>query len=251
MSKEKVTIKEDFRLPSEGMIYGKPFDPKVTLRSMTVMDEMKRLSPSKYPYKNMSEIIESCMEEKLPISVYDLCIGDYTYLLHKLRVVTYGNDYPIKFICPICNNVETINVDLDKMKINRYKESIKDFMKVKLPASGNELTIRYQTPRDLDRISNEAREMKEEFPDMVGDPTQLLTLQSMISESDGQPIDRTLIKETLKKLPMKDANAIAKAATKLNTSIGIDTNLKVHCNSCGADIDTPFRYTNEFFGPTD
>jgi len=104
---KNITIKEDFSLPSEGRIYGKTFNPDVTLRSMTVEDEMKRLSPSKNPYKNMSEIIESCItSEKLPISVYDLCIGDYTYLLHKLRVVTYGANYPIRYMCPKCGSIE-------------------------------------------------------------------------------------------------------------------------------------------------
>lgn len=251
MGKENVTIKEDFSLPSEGAIYGKPFDPTITLRSMTVEDEMRRLSPSKNPYKNMSEIIESCMVEKLPISVYDLCIGDYTYLLHKLRVVTYGADYSIKFVCPNCGDIEKTTINLDKLKINKYKESIKNLINIKLPTTGHEIKLRFQTPRDLDRIANEAQKMKEDFPDMVGDPTQLLVLQSLIAEVDGEPIDPIFMKETLKKLPMKDANLIAQKATKLNNSIGVDTNIKVHCNSCGADIDTPFRYTNEFFGPVD
>lgn len=250
MSKQHVTIKEDFTLPSKGMIYGKPFESSITLRSMTVEDEMKRLAPSKNPYKNMSEIIESCLQEKLPISVYDLCIGDYTYLLHKLRVVTYGADYALKFICPNCGSVEKITVNLDDMKVNTYKDKLQENMIVTLPVTNHVVKLRFQTPRDLDRIQNEAAEMKEEFPEMVGDPTILLTLQSLISEVDGEMVNPIFIKETLKKLPMKVVNTISIAATKLNNSIGIDTNLKLKCSNCGRDVETPFRYTSEFFGPT-
>lgn len=248
---KNITIKEDFTLPSEGKIYNKLFDSVITLRSMTVEDEMKRLSPSINPYKNMSEIIESCITStKLPISVYDLCIGDYTYLLHKLRIVTYGADYPIKYVCPNCGSIETTSINLDEMKINKYNPDINEKFEVNLPVTGHKIKLKFQTPRDLDKISNEAQKMKEEFPEMQGDPMQLLTLQSLIAEVDDQPVDPIFIKETLKKLPMKDANMIARAATSLNNSIGVDTNLKLKCKHCGEKIETPFRYTSEFFGPS-
>jgi hypothetical protein len=243
-------IKEDFELPSKGKIYAKKFNPAVSLRSMTVEDEMKRLAHSQNPYKSMSEIIESCLIEKLPIPVYDLCLGDYTYLLHKLRVVTYGPDYNLRFTCPNCGDNETITVNLDEMPVNEYDESIKDLYTVKLPVTGYEVKLRFQTPRDLDRINREASKMREDFPDMVGDPTILLTLQSLIESIDGEAVDPILIKETLRKLPMRDTNVISKTATKLNSIIGIDTDLSITCSKCGVNVKTPFRYTNEFFGPT-
>ena len=86
-SKNDITIKpkEEYSLPSKGQIYSVKFDPCVKLRSMTVADEMKRLTSTDSPYKNMSEIIESCLETKLPVSVYDMCLGDYQYLLHRLN----------------------------------------------------------------------------------------------------------------------------------------------------------------------
>lgn len=245
-----VTIKEDFELPSKGKIYGKKFDPSFTLRSMTTEDEMKRLAPSNNPYKAMSEIIESCLIEKLPISVYDLCLGDYTYLLHKLRVVTYGPEYNVRFNCPNCGNSEVITINLDELKINEYTDDIKDLYTVKLPSTGYEVKLRFQTPRDLDRINREAIKMREDFPDMVGDPTILLTLQSLIDSIDGEPIDPIMIKEALKKLPMRDTNIISKVATKLNSSIGVDTEVDITCSKCGVNVKTPFRYTDEFFGPT-
>lgn len=245
-----VTIKEDFELPSKGKIYSKKFDPSFTLRSMTVEDEMKRLAPSQNPYKAMSDIIESCLEKKFPISVYDLCLGDYTYLLHKLRVVTYGTDYNLKFVCPNCGESENITINLDDMKVNEYNDSLLEMMSVDLPSTGHTIGLRFQTPRDIDRISREAKKMKEDFPEMVGDPTILLTLQSLIETVDGEPVDPIMIRETLKKLPMKDSNILSRVATKLNSSIGIETNLHIRCSSCGVEIDTPFRYTSEFFGPS-
>ena len=243
------TIREDYQLPSLGKIYSTQFDPNIRLRSMTVEDEMKRLSPTKYPYKMMSEIIESCLIEKLPISVYDLCLGDYIYLLHKLRITTYGPEYVMSYVCPICGNVETVTVNLDEITVNKYDKNFKNLTTVKLPKTDHTVTLRLQTPRDLDDISNKAEEMKEQFPEMKGDPIYLLTLQSFIKEVDGKPVDPIMIKETLKKLPMMDTNILSQSATKLNNSIGLESTIKTTCSKCNNNVIIPFRFTGEFFRP--
>ena len=78
------TIAERYTLPSHGLLYDKEINPEIKLRSMTVRDEMKRLSPvtDGTIYRNMAEIIDSCLVEKPGISAYDLCVGDYQFLLH-------------------------------------------------------------------------------------------------------------------------------------------------------------------------
>ena len=39
----ETTNYEIFTLPSKGLVYEKPINPTVSLRSMTVMEEMKKL----------------------------------------------------------------------------------------------------------------------------------------------------------------------------------------------------------------
>lgn len=243
------TIKEDFELPSKGLIYGKKFDPHFTLRSMTVEDEMKRLSPTDYPYRQMSEIIESCMETKFPIPVYDLCIGDYTYMLHKLRVVTYGPEYKIRVGCPHCGSVDDYTISIDDLEIFKYDKSIEELKSVELPVTGYTVKLKFQTPRDIDRITEKAKEMREQFPEMKGDPIYLLTLQSMIDTIDGGDVNPITMLETLKKLPMKDTNILSKTATKLNRKVGVDNTINLKCLKCNSDINATFLYTSEFFGP--
>ena len=70
-------------------------NPNIKIRSMTTEEEMKRLGYTEQPYKMLSEIIDDCLVDKPGISTYDMCLGDYEFLLHKLRVVTYGSDYKI------------------------------------------------------------------------------------------------------------------------------------------------------------
>ena len=89
---------------------------------MTTIEEMKRLSPSEYAYKNMCDVLDDCIVGNIGISAYDFCIGDYQFLLHKLRVVTYGTEYKIDSVCPYCANRNEFTLDLNELKVKEFNE---------------------------------------------------------------------------------------------------------------------------------
>lgn len=244
-----VTIQEGFSLPSKGQLYKVKFDPRVKLRSMTVAEEMKKLTSSDTPYKDMADIIEACLETKLPISVYDMCLGDYQYLLHKLRIVTYGADYTMTLMCPYCGEVFEYKVNLDELKVNEFDESVKSLTTFKLPKTGRTIEIGFQTPRSLDEIERKKKELKKQFPDMKEDQSLVLNLESMIKSIDGQPVNPITIKEFIKRLPMMDASLILQKAEELNSKVGIDIKINTECPTCGLDINTTFRFQRSFFRP--
>ena len=216
---------------------------------MTLADELKRLSPSKNVYKHMSEIIDGCLVNKFPISAYDLCMGDYIFLLHKLRIVTYGSDYKLSYTCPYCGEISTDSINLDNMPVKEWDDSINQLRSVTLPVSGLEIVLKMQTPHDLDNIARKVREDKIKFPE--GDDQELsYMIESYIDTVDGEGLDPILGRNTLKTLGMKDINYLINAADKLNESIGIDSNMMLHCENCGREIYVPFRYTDEFFRPS-
>ena len=125
MSEERqfrYTIAEGYELPSKGKIYNTKVDAQIELRSMTARDEMKRLSPSNSQFKKLADIIEGCMIEKPKIKVYDMALGDYEFLLHKLRIVTYGPDYKIAVGCPHCGQTFETNANLEQLQILEFDE---------------------------------------------------------------------------------------------------------------------------------
>lgn len=244
-----VTIQEDFILPSKGKVYNTPFNPEVKLRSMTVAEEMKRLTASEDQFRTMADIIEDCLETKLPISVYDMCLGDYQYLLHKLRIVTYGSDYKLVIRCPLCGEIFEWPINLDELKVSEYDDEVEKLKFVKLPITGKTVELRFQTPRDLDFIERRKKEMKKQFPEMKADPTLMLNIETLINTIDGQPINRVTASNFIKKLPMKDVNLILHSYEKLQNKVGIDINLVAQCPECKYDVKTTFRFTNEFFRP--
>lgn len=243
------TIGETYTLPSLGKVYDRQINPNIKLRAMTTNEEMKRLGQSDRPLSVMSEIIDDCLVDKPGISAYDMCLGDYQFLLHKLRVVTYGPEYKITTTCPYCGNRMEGEIDLDKLEVLTYNEKLNKYFEFDLPRSKKHIKIRMQTPRMVDDIAQKANEMRRKTKDS-GDPAFLFTLQSIIDEVDGVKLDVIKIEDFVRNLEMMDANKIIRYSDKLNNAVGIKNEVERTCDLCGLVYTNPFRQTTEFFGPT-
>lgn len=245
------TIQESFTLPSKGLIYDKKVNPEFTLRSMTTIEEMKRLSPTKTPYLTMCEIIEDCLLTDLGIPVKDLCLGDYQFMMHKLRIVSYGTEYRMTTRCPYCNEIEEQIFNLEDLDVNEYDPSMKSMFTVELPRTGKTITLRYQTPAMLENINKQKNARLKKDSNSI-DPTFELTLEALIEEVDGEVLDPIRLENFVQKLPVMDAKVIFDAAEKINSMIGLDTVVVTQCGNprCQKDYTSTFRPTSEFFWPT-
>lgn len=253
-------IAEEFTLPSHGLLYSVPVDPQIKLRSMTVRDEMKRLAPSNDGsiYKNMAEIIDSCLVKKPGISAYDMCLGDYQFLLHKLRIVTYGPEYNIECRCPVCGDRDEHVINLEDLSLSELTEfDEKEYLTVTLPVCKKVVELNITTPRILDNIEREVtrvmKQRKKSGQDSGGldmDWHLLYQLVYAIKTVDGQKLSVTQKETFCDNLVGRDFNAIINALDKLDEKVGLGATLEVHCNSCGFDMTTSFRVTSEFFRPT-
>lgn len=246
------TIAETFVLPSKGKMYAEEFDPHITLRSMTVAEEMRRLSYSDDDYRNMAGIIEACIEgDKPPVHVYDMVLGDYQFLLHKIRVVTYGSNYRMTSQCPNCHGVVRMDVDLDKETVSEFdEEEVDKARNIVLPVSGKKVQLSFQTPRMLDEAKEKARDAKRRAKG--GDAMNydvLYAIMSFIGRYDGRVLDDAEAERVVRAMPMKDANYLVQKGDALNRKVGIDDTVIAKCPECGYEAVTRFRLQSEFFGP--
>ena len=62
------TIMNEYTLPSKGLVYDRQINPNFKLRSMTTVEEMKRLNHSEKPNVNIAEIMDDCLVENIGIS---------------------------------------------------------------------------------------------------------------------------------------------------------------------------------------
>ena len=246
---EDYTIAEEFELPSKGKVYQTEVNPNVKLRSMTTEEEMKRLGHSPYVYKMFSEMIDNCLVEKPGISAYDLCLGDYQYLLYKLRIVTYGPDYMVQVNCPSCGEFDKVSINLDSLEVNTYKDSFDKLMEFELPVSKKIVKIKLQTPRILDEVDKESRAQNSKTSESV-ESALLFNVMSIIDTVDGIELDDTKKEIFVRHLPMRDTNIILQKEKKLVNSIGINTTIKCKCSHCGYERDEILPFTGEFFRPS-
>ena len=245
------TIANEYTLPSLGKVYDKEINPIFKLRSMTTLEEMKRLNHSERPNKNIAEIIDDCLTEKIGISAYDLCLPDFQYMLNKLRIVTYGPSYKLNSNCPWCGSSNINTVDLDNLNLTEFnEETYSKYSEFELPATKRIVKLKMQTPRILDNIAMKVKDVRRKNPEFQGDPAFLFTLESLIDTIDGSVPEKFRITDFIKRLPMLDTNYILKSAEKLNESFGLDKSLEHSCSVCGLDYVGNFRTTSEFFGPT-
>ena len=245
------SISEEYILPSRGKIYSQKVNPVVKLRSMTTNEEMKRLAPSERSYQSICEIIDDCLVEKIGISAYDMCLSDYQYLLHKLRVVTYGPEYTVTATCPHCLTTSEKTINLDEIEVTEFdEEKVNRLLEFELPQSGKKIHIVMQTPRMIDDVDLEIKERRKKSKNKNDGSAFLLTVASFIDTIDGKNVNPLQKEEFVRNLPMMDTNYIVKYAQKLVESFGLNTSLDLTCDVCGLDYTSPFRITAEFFGPS-
>ena len=245
---ENYTIAESYTLPSKGNMYETKIKPNIKIRSMTTEEEMKRLGHSDLPYKLLAEIIDDCLVENPSVSAYDLCVGDYQFLLHKLRIVTYGPNYNIQTQCPICNNINKKVINLEELEVSEYSEGLEKYLNIVLPKTQKKLKLRMQTPRMLDEIKSRSKDALKKSPNLKGEPAFLFTLESLIEKIDGEVPNPVKLESFIRSLPMIDANFIIKNIEKIN--IGINPIIECKCSNCKTIYPNSFPITGEFFGPS-
>ena len=245
------TIAEGYRLPSGGLIYDVEVNPMVELRSMSARDEMKRQNPTTAQFKLLADIIEGCLIEKPKIHVYDMALGDYEYLLHRLRVVTYGDAYKIGLICPHCGEDIELDFHLDQIQIKDFDiNKFNEFRNFTLPVSKKLITLKFSTPRLLDEIELKTKELRRKFPKADFNLETQVLLMTMIDSVDGEALSPTGMEVFINNLVAKDLLKITNNLDRLNQCLGLDNKILVDCPKCGGEVSTYFRFGSEFFRPT-
>ena len=251
MKQTEFTIMEGYELPSKGKIYGENVNPHVELRSMTARDEMKRLSPSSTPLKTLADIIEGCFIEKPAIHVYDMCLGDYEFLLHKLRIVTYGEDYKVNLRCSECGELIETVAKLDQLSVKEFdEEAVHELQTFTLPQSGRIITLNFLTPRRTEEMEVKVKDMKRKYKNATIDFDTLVRVLCNIDLVDGEKKTEHELENIITNLPARDLQKILNNIDKLNQQIGLDNILYLTCPKCGEEVTTFFRFGPEFFRPT-
>lgn len=156
----------------------------------------------------MCSIIDDCGAKESGISSYDMCLGDYQYLLYMLRIVTHGNEYKISSTCPYCRSESREIVPLDKLDVLEYTSDLDKYKEFRLEKSDVVVKLKVQTPRMLDKISERVQDVRKKSKSGKVDNTLLYTLVSLIDTIDGKKYDEVDLEKWIIDLPLADTNTI-------------------------------------------
>ena len=212
---------------------------------MTTIHELLRLSPSEKSYENLAKVLDECIVNDLGISAYDLCMGDFSYLLYKLRAVTYGPELTFMSTCPKCHKRHEVKINIDELESIEFSDDINKYRKFTLPKTGHEVELFLRTPRMLDDVLLESAK---KTPKGGVSQELIFGISAMVKSIDGNEPDRIVL-DWIRDLPMMDTNTILNYANKLNSSIGINEIIDVLCPTCGNKYTTGMKVGSTFFRP--
>jgi hypothetical protein len=151
---------EEVTLPSRGLLYPEDSPLRKGFIEMKYMTAREEDILTNVNLIENGTVIDKLLESLIvsPINFNDLLVGDKDAILIAARILGYGKDYSFT------HKGETINIDLTTIKDKQLDESLvvdgKNEFSFTLPTSKKEVTFRFLTHGDEEKIKKELKGLK-------------------------------------------------------------------------------------------
>jgi len=202
----------EVELPSENKLYTlEDKDMPIMLRPMTFEDEKALVSGNKDD-DPINSILQRCLTN---IKVGELLPMDKLYLIMKLREISYGDDYKCLLICKDCNSENPTTVKLSQLNVNPVPDDFTDPTEIYLEGIKKKALVRLPRVKDEKFLNTLTKGLDQ--------------IWRFVIDIDGNT-DKSIIAAVVDKLPLRDVRYLMNA---LKTDFGLDTMIKLQCQSCG------------------
>lgn len=240
-------------LPSKGLLNPEIPEGKLVQRCMMVADQ-KFLSGSNLPAGTaLQQLLQRTITSPAEFNVANLTLSDTLFLLFKLRILSYGNNYSFRSRCPECGQRITINLNLPELPVEMLDEDYQERLIVELPHRGDTVYTRLLTNKDMEDIEKELKRRRRKNEDEVDYVLRIMQsiekIELKTPNKDGKsvlthPLD---IEKYINSLTDLDARAIN--ATRDSIRYGITPTVEYICPECGEYIDVNVQFSGDFFRP--
>lgn len=238
----------EVEIPSRAIIYNTDIIPPVIkLRPMTTKEEKILYGSNASNVIDM--VIKKCVVEPRTLNLTHLIVPDKYALLVALRIISVGDNYKIKYRCPVCRNLNNYEVSLNELPVNYLDDDFIEPIDIELENINKVVSVKLLRGRDLDEIEEMAkRVMRKSKGGNVGDPSYTYRLAKYIQTIDGEEVN---FAQALKFVESWTAKVSVEFRNKLDAiEIGYDIRLFKECGECGEELDFELPFTSEFFRPT-
>jgi hypothetical protein len=201
-----------------------PSGEVVKIKPITFEEEKLLINSAKNRKDPLNILIDRCVEGNTD----DILFIDKIFILFKLREISFGNKYKFSITCPSCKDVDSYEVEIDKLPINPLEDS--EPVKIKLPMCKKTVTVRRASTSD------------EKF---IGDSDLLMSNLWRFVKDVEDISKKTIVSKFLERLPAGDVNTII--ATVMCKGYGLQTEVGIKCNSCNASNFIELPLTKDFF----
>lgn len=250
MSKYESNFTQEITLPSLGLLNPEIPEGKLVQRCMMVADQ-KFLSGSNHsPGSTLQGLLSRTITSPEGFDVSNLTVPDTLFLLFKLRILSYGNEYTFKTRCPECGNRIEVTLDLSELPVTTLREDYEKDLVVTLPHRGDTVYTRVLTNEDLDEINKEVKRRKKRHPEDDSEYTLRIaqSIEKIHLADTNEDITRpTEIEEYINALTDLDASTII--ATRDSIAYGVAPTVEYVCPECREYIDIDVHFSGDFFRP--
>lgn len=249
---KRVPFQETVKLPLKGLVTsGEDTEQKidtVVIRAMTTLEEKMRLS-STNGFSVIPRIIKACIVEPENVDVANMNMVDVNYLMYRLRVLTYGSNYKVSVPCYNEEKMVSVTVNLNEIPVNESDDFSGQFELNKLPISGDIITCRMNSSKDLEKVERDCLRILKKYPDYAGDPETIIRWNYRITKINGEEKNSVDIRQYVESMHAQDFAFMTDVYEKEVTKYGMDLNIVEICPECGHELEFPLPVNSEFFRP--
>lgn len=238
------------KLPSGGKPYANTCPAlmgDVTLCMLTAGKEMKILggnNPNPLDY-----VLQECIvKPKFDIGI--LTPEDKHFLLMKIRIFSYGDDYHTIVQCTndSCGYKGEVKFSLDEVEVKDLEGEYINVFDITLPITKQKMKVKVLDNGDYANIRKRVRSLAEKSQIANESELEYIVRMAMsVVEIEGVPVMEAQVEAIIQDLPVRDAHMIEDIQDKYD--YGYRGYVKTKCPKCGGDVYGMVEMTSEFFRP--
>jgi hypothetical protein len=246
---------QTFELPSQGRSYSPTLNlingTSVNIRPWTAGDQRYFAVNQNNLYEAYTTFVQRLVIAPKPLESDLLLMEDVNAIVFAVRIMSFGVDYPMPFICKYCREVSQGVAKLDK--VNLWKaEEIENFSAVdmELKLKDHTLLLHRKTLADERMINSHMNTLRNRK--MVQDEDldrQFVTFAQQIDSIDGKQEAFQVKFEFLNNLSQGEYNKIGDFLNK--QILGLESSVLMTCEKCKEDQEARLVITPEFFRPSE
>lgn len=249
---------EEVELPSRGLLYkdNKILNKgKLHVRPWLTAEEklIDKFNKGNF-YNILKRLVQNVLEEN--ISVDELTLGDFFYLLYWIRGLSYGPTYKTETECPHCSSKIRPTIDLSKYEVTFLDDGVTEPMTLTLPRSNIELKFRLTRVKDLIEATEKSLSNTTKLGVNVSPDIYKLArcVEEMVLPNEEKTILTqeedfgTMLNLIWPKLPAIDVMALREEMAKYDH--GYVKSVNVKCPECENFFEQAAVLTFEFFRPS-